>query len=110
MKIETNNNMSLFIGNRDCITGELINGLNAMPLYIETSDIDFERFWINESTYRKLIELFHLNEYKHTEIYLDFYDVQNLKVNLGVKPDKGILESYYEEREDCRDYWYLEEV
>jgi hypothetical protein len=55
MKIETNNNMSLFVGNRDCITGELINGLNATPVYIETG-VDFDRYWINESTYRKLFE------------------------------------------------------
>jgi hypothetical protein len=32
-----------------------------------------------------------------------------LKVNLGIKPDKGILESYYEELEPYRDYWYLED-
>jgi hypothetical protein len=108
MKIETQNNMSLFVGNRDCITGELINGLNATPVYIETG-VDFDRYWINESTYQKLIKLFRLNEYKHTEIYLDFYDVQNLKVNLGIKPDKGVLESYYEEPEPYRDYWYLED-
>jgi len=108
MKIETINGMILYTGNKDAFSGTLLAGLRNIPVYIETGS-DFERFWINEQSYYTLVNIFNLFNNKPVDIYLTFEDVQNIKVNLGVKPDKRCIESELEElfeypfREVCYD-------
>jgi len=101
MKIETLNGMMLFTDNKDAFTGITLKGLKNTPIYIETGGNDYERFWINEQTFYTIIDIFNAFETRHTEIYLSFEDVQNVKVNLGLKPDNQCIDK---EMEDLFEY------
>jgi len=109
MKIETINGMVLHTGNKDAFTGVVLAGLHNVPIYIATDSQDYERFWINEQSFFTIVNIFNLFNNKPVDIYLTFEDVQNIKVNLGLKPDKRCIDSEMEElfdypfREVCYD-------
>ena len=108
MKIETQNGMLMFKG-QDAFTGEKINGLKIMPVYIEiNNNKDYERFWINERSYHTIVECFNMFCCNPVDIYLSFEDVQNVKANLGIKVDKRCIEAEMEEPEPFREYWWNE--
>lgn len=109
MKIETANGMILFKEHHDAFTGARLSGLRNMPIYIEIDDNkDYDRFWVTESSYYAIYNIFNMFNSRVVDVYLSFEDVQNVKKNLGVAIDKRSIEAELEEAEPFREYWWNE--
>lgn len=107
MIVETLNGMKLHYGNVDAFTGKRLKGLNNMHIYIDTGS-EYEMFWISEESFFVAVNCFNLHQARPVDLYWNFYDVQNVKKNLGLTTDKKCVDAELEETfgEPFRNPWW----